>query len=81
MPTLVVHGEDDALLPPAHGEHTAGLIEGARYVVYPGMGHNLPETVVPLLVADMASLFAPLTPVEQVEEALESAADVVGGVR
>ncbi len=79
VPTLVLHGEDDALLPPAHGEHTAELIDGAGFVVYPGMGHDLPAAVVPALVADMAKHFAPLTPVAPREEAADSAADVVGG--
>ena len=77
----MLHGEDDALLPPAHGEHTAELIAGARYVVYAGMGHNLPEAVVPELVADMDTHFAALIPVEVVEETAASPADVVGGVR
>ncbi len=56
-PTLVLHGEDDTLLPPAHGEHTHNNIAGSRYVVYPGMGHDMPADVVPLIVADMVEHF------------------------
>ncbi|MER7009705.1 alpha/beta fold hydrolase [Dactylosporangium sp. NPDC000555] len=39
-PTLVVHGSEDVLLPPAHGEALAGQIPGARLEVLPGMGHH-----------------------------------------
>jgi len=58
VPTLVVHGENDTLLPPPHGEHTHELIAGSQYVVYPGMGHDLPEAVVPQIVAAMSAHFA-----------------------
>lgn len=58
VPTLVLHGEDDTLLPPPHGAHTHELIEGSKYITYPGMGHNLPEPVVPLIVADMSAHFS-----------------------
>ena len=45
-PTLVVHGNDDPLLPLACGEDTARRIPGARMVRIPGMGHDLPPGVV-----------------------------------
>jgi pimeloyl-ACP methyl ester carboxylesterase len=57
VPTLVLHGADDTLLPPAHGEHTHQMIEGSRYVVIEDMGHNLPEPVVPQVVAEMVVHF------------------------
>ena len=43
-PTLVLHGSDDPLIPPAHGVHTAEQIVGAKFVLIDGMGHNLPES-------------------------------------
>jgi pimeloyl-ACP methyl ester carboxylesterase len=46
VPTLVVHGRDDPLLPVACGEDTARRIPGARFVAVPGMGHDLPPGVV-----------------------------------
>lgn len=52
-PTLVLHGEDDTLIPPRHGEYTAELIKGAKYVVFSGMGHNLPPEVMPKLISQM----------------------------
>ena len=53
--TLVLHGVDDGLIPPAHGEHTAELIKGSKYVLFDGMGHNLPPAVIPDLIANMTS--------------------------
>ena len=61
VPTLVLHGQQDTLLPPAHGEHTAELIEGAELVIYDGMGHNLPETVVPKILTKMAAHLSSVT--------------------
>ena len=41
VPTLVIHGTDDTLLPVAHGEDIATRIPGAKLVTIPGMGHDL----------------------------------------
>ena len=49
-PTLVMHGKDDTLIPMAHGEYTAEIIDGAEFVAFDGMGHNFPEAVMPQLV-------------------------------
>lgn len=51
--TLVLHGADDGLLPPAHGMHTAELINDARFVLLQNMGHNIPTALVPDIVAHM----------------------------
>ncbi len=53
--TLVMHGVDDGLIPPAHGEHTVELIKGSKYVLLEGMGHNLPSAILPNLIANMTS--------------------------
>jgi pimeloyl-ACP methyl ester carboxylesterase len=49
-PTLVIHGSDDCLIPPACGEDVAASIHGAIFLLIDGMGHDLPadldETVV-----------------------------------
>lgn len=50
LPTLVVHGRDDPLLPLACGEDTARRIPGARLQVVDGMGHDLPPALVPVLM-------------------------------
>ena len=54
-PTLVLHGGDDPLVPLAAGRHTAANIRGARLRVVSGMGHFLPEALVPLLVNEIAA--------------------------
>ena len=43
-PTLVVHGLEDTLVRPSGGVATAKAIPGARLVMYPRMGHDLPAT-------------------------------------
>jgi proline iminopeptidase len=58
-PTLVLHGDEDPLLPPPHGEATARAIqEGggrATYSIVAGMGHDLPVELFPLLVDRIAT--------------------------
>jgi pimeloyl-ACP methyl ester carboxylesterase len=46
-PTMVIHGADDPLVPVAAGRDTAAMIPGAKIVEIPGMGHNLPEALIP----------------------------------
>jgi 3-oxoadipate enol-lactonase len=41
VPTLVVHGLEDKLVPPARGRELAGLIPGARLELIPACGHLL----------------------------------------
>ena len=54
-PTLVIHGADDGLVPPEHGEHTASLIKGSAFSLVSGMAHDMPEEVIPLLVQQMTT--------------------------
>ncbi|MER5836534.1 alpha/beta fold hydrolase [Streptomyces sp. NPDC002130] len=44
-PTLVLHGTEDPMFPPAHAEATAAAIPGARLVLIEGMGHTLPSAL------------------------------------
>jgi pimeloyl-ACP methyl ester carboxylesterase len=46
VPTLVIHGKADPLVPYACGEDTARRIPGAQLVGIEGMGHDLPAGVV-----------------------------------
>ncbi len=39
VPTLVIHGADDPLVPPANGQRLARQIPGARLIIYPDTGH------------------------------------------
>ncbi len=52
MPTLVLHGEADPLVPVEGGRDTARLIRGARLVTIPGWGHDLP--LLPRLAGEIA---------------------------
>lgn len=45
VPTLVVHGADDLLLPPELGQQTVELIPGARFKLVDGMGHDTPPAL------------------------------------
>lgn len=49
LPTLVIHGEADELIPPAAGEDTARRIPGAKLERVPGMGHDVTAANAPLL--------------------------------
>jgi pimeloyl-ACP methyl ester carboxylesterase len=42
-PTLVIHGDLDAILPPAHGEALAREIPGSRFLRLKQGGHTLPS--------------------------------------
>ncbi|HEY3194127.1 MAG TPA: alpha/beta hydrolase [Candidatus Dormibacteraeota bacterium] len=47
VPTLVIHGIDDPLVPVENGRRTAAAVPGARLLEFEGMGHELPERVWP----------------------------------
>jgi pimeloyl-ACP methyl ester carboxylesterase len=47
VPTLVIHGTADTLIPPDGGERTAELIPGAELLLIEGMGHDYPPEVWP----------------------------------
>jgi pimeloyl-ACP methyl ester carboxylesterase len=53
-PTLVLHGSEDPVLPPANAAALAQGIPGARLHVLTGMGHDLPAALQP----DFARLIA-----------------------
>jgi pimeloyl-ACP methyl ester carboxylesterase len=45
VPTLVIHGTDDPILPVEHGKATAACIPGATELLIGGMGHEIPVRV------------------------------------
>ena len=53
-PTLVLHGDADPLVPPAHGVATAEAIPGAKLHIIRGMGHDVPPAAWPELVDAIA---------------------------
>jgi pimeloyl-ACP methyl ester carboxylesterase len=45
VPTLVMHGAYDPLVPPEAGKDTAANIKGAELLIIEGMGHDLPPAI------------------------------------
>jgi pimeloyl-ACP methyl ester carboxylesterase len=56
VPTLVLHGDADPLVPFAAGKDTADNIPGARLVPIAGMGHELPEGAWPQMIDEIRRL-------------------------
>lgn len=54
-PTLVLHGEDDPLVPVEGGRDTAAHIPGAAIKTYPGWGHDLPMEMVDTIADDISA--------------------------
>lgn len=47
VPTLVIHGQEDPLVPVAAAHDLHARIPGARLEIIPGMGHDLPAVLIP----------------------------------
>ena len=47
VPTVVVHGKNDPLVPFRAGAATARAIPGAEFLAIPGMGHDMPRELWP----------------------------------
>ena len=56
VPTLVIHGKDDPLVPVEGAIDTAESIPGARLLVIEGMGHDLPRGAWPRIIDAIESL-------------------------
>lgn len=50
-PTLVIHGDRDLMVATNGGYATAAAISGARLVILPGMGHDIPPGLVNTLIS------------------------------
>jgi pimeloyl-ACP methyl ester carboxylesterase len=55
VPTQIIHGRDDPLVPVDAAHDLAAKIAGAQIDVIGGMGHDLPEPLWPRFVAGIAS--------------------------
>ena len=54
VPTLVIHGDDDQIVPlPVGGRRSAELVDGAELIVYPGAPHGITDTHKEQLNADL----------------------------
>ena len=54
VPSLVLHGADDPLVPAEAGIDTARHISGAALQIIPGMGHDLADGLIPILTGAIA---------------------------
>ena len=50
VPTTVIHGDADPLVDVSGGRATAEAIPGAKLVIFPGMGHDLPRALWPEII-------------------------------
>ena len=50
VPCMVIHGADDPLIPKEGGEDIAACIPECDLHIIPGMGHNIPDGVIPILL-------------------------------
>ena len=55
VPTLVIHGDADPLVPVECGVDVADTVPGAKRLIIEGMGHALPITMWPRIVAAIAT--------------------------
>jgi pimeloyl-ACP methyl ester carboxylesterase len=61
-PTVVIHGSEDPMVRPRNGRTVARVIDGARYVVVDGMGHDLPAPVWRPVIEALTENFATTAP-------------------
>jgi pimeloyl-ACP methyl ester carboxylesterase len=55
VPTLIIHGTSDPLVPPSAGREAAATIPGARLVLIEGMGHYFPPELWPRIIGEIAN--------------------------
>src|SRR5215469_1004898 len=55
-PVLVLHGDKDPILRVSAGRATAKAVDGARLVILPGVGHDLPAPLWPTIAAEVRLL-------------------------
>ena len=55
VPTVVIHGSEDRLVPTRAGRHTARCIPGATLEIIDGLGHDLPMAVRGRVVSSLAT--------------------------
>jgi pimeloyl-ACP methyl ester carboxylesterase len=54
VPTLVLHGDDDPLLPVECGRDVAALVPGSKIETFPGWGHDFPPGMIPTVIDRVA---------------------------
>ncbi|WP_230657722.1 alpha/beta fold hydrolase [Psychrobacter sp. I-STPA10] len=64
QPTLIIHGEKDRLLPPAHARALAKAITHAKLQMIPELGHDIPLVLTRYLADNFAIHFAAYDDIE-----------------
>jgi pimeloyl-ACP methyl ester carboxylesterase len=57
VPTLILHGTEDPLIPPIHAKTYAPLIPDAKLEWMVGVGHELPNGILPQVHTELFALF------------------------
>ena len=58
MPTLILHGDDDQIVPiGASAQMSAKIVKNATLKVYPGFPHGMPTTNADQINADLLAFF------------------------
>ena len=57
IPTLVIHGTEDAILPLDHGQAIADGIQNSEMMIMEGVGHELPEELNDEIIAKLVDHF------------------------
>ena len=57
MPTLIIHGTEDPLIPIDHGLSLAENIPNAAKMILQGVGHEIPEALVPSIATRLSVHF------------------------
>ncbi|GAC1644688.1 MAG: alpha/beta hydrolase [Candidatus Dormibacteraceae bacterium] len=65
VPTLVIHGDDDVLVPVENGRLVAEAVPGARYIEIEGMGHVVPRRVWPQVLDAIDAIAHEAAPVQR----------------
>lgn len=63
VPTLIMHGEQDKVIPVADGRAMAKAIPGAKLIVYPDVGHVAMEQIPDRSAADLRAFVEGLPPI------------------
>ena len=57
IPTLIIHGTEDPLIPVDHGLAISKEIKNSKELIIEGMGHNFPTSRIPVIIEKMVSHF------------------------
>jgi pimeloyl-ACP methyl ester carboxylesterase len=57
-PTTIMHGDGDKLIDPAASRELHTIIASSTLTIYPGMGHSLPRSLWPDIVAEIRHVSA-----------------------